>query len=103
MNYFERLEVFECRLGFSPLDSSSRAKKIVLATRCGFVITLISYFVSPAWYCIFEAKTPENQSASLYFALCGLLMLSWYLAIIFQREKYTTFLDKFKLIIEKSK
>ena len=102
MKYFEKLKVQLRQLGILHWDSSAKAKRITIAIRCGLLAIYMSNFLAPAWYFLFEAKTSGDHSESAIIALSTLLLVAWYLAILFQNEKYATICDELNSIIEES-
>lgn len=94
MKFFKTIKFHLCRLGIFQIKFDSTSNKRTIITRCGLYITYTLCFLAPAWYRVFEAQTPIEQSESSHFSLSGLFQLSWYTAFHLQREKYTTILDE---------
>lgn len=102
MKYFEKLNVQLRQLGILQWDSSLRAKRIAMATRCALLAIYVLNFLAPAWYFLMEAQTSRDHSESAIIALSTLLLVAWYLAILLQNEKYASISDELNSIIEKS-
>lgn len=104
MDCFDSLKSRLRRLGILyDFDANLKSKLIVIAKQCGLFIIDASYFFTPAWYFVFEARTPKEHSESLIFILSALLILSWYSALLFHRDQYASFIDELNSLIEKSK
>ena len=103
MKYFEEVNAKLHWLGIFHCNPDPKSKRIVIAKRSGLFITYISLFPTSAWYLVFEAQTPRENSESLLFALIASLILAWYSAFLFQHEKYAALIDELISMIEKSK
>lgn len=102
MKYFHELTVQLRHLGIFYWDSSAKAKKIAIISRCGFLVTYVSYSLTQTYYVVFEAQTPREHSESSFCVLCVLVALSWYLVLLFQSDKYLALLDEVESVIQKS-
>lgn len=103
MKYFEEVSAKLHWLGIFHCNPDPKSKWIVVAKRCGLFITYTSLFPTSAWYLVFEAQTPRENSESLLFVLIASLILVWYSAFLFQHEKYAALIDELISMIEKSK
>ena len=103
MKYFEKLDAKLTRLDILHCDPDPKSKRIAIATRCGFLLIYITYFLTPACYFLFEAQTVREHSESLSFVLFTSLILGWYSGFLFQRENYEATIDELNTMIEKSK
>lgn len=103
MELFEIIKIHLSRLGIFQVELDYKTKIKAVTTRCALYIIYVTFFISSAWYRIFEAQTPIQQSESLTFVLSSAILSTWYLALDFQSEKYATILDKLNTIIAKSK
>lgn len=103
MEYFVNLKLFLCRRGILQLKSDPKANAITIVKRCGLFASCISLALAPAWFFLFEAQTPRENSISLICALNAVLVSSWYLTFIFQSKKFAEIFDELSSIIEKSK
>lgn len=102
MKYFEELKVQLRQLGILHWDSSPKSRNIAIASRCGLIAIYVSNILAPAWYLLFEAKSPRENAECTIFALGSLFLFSWYLAILFQSEKYEKLFDELNAIIDAS-
>lgn len=103
MEHFGELNVRLRRLGIFQVKFDCATKIKIIITRCGLCIICISYILAPAWYFLFESKTPIEQAESEVFVLMSMTMLLWYSVFLFQSKKYATLLDELSAIITKSK
>lgn len=103
MKHFEKLKVHLCQLGIFYWDSSPKAKRVAMATRYAlFFTSILSFTFAPSWYVVFEAQTSSDTTISIFFIFTSIFLHSWYLALIFQSEKYAATFEELDSIIKKS-
>ena len=103
MEHFGELKYRLRRLGIFQVKFDRKTKIRIIITRCGLYIIYTSFFLAPAWYLIFEARTQTEQAESKTFVLGSMAMLLWYSVFLFQSEKYAALLGELNTIIAKSK
>lgn len=103
MEIFKELNRLLISLGVWRANSSARGRNVCIIKNCLVLSTLLTYFVTSAWFRIFSAQTIHETTVSSNVALNALLCIVWYSALTLQRENYAAIFNELNTIIEQRK
>lgn len=103
MESFKELTRRLILIGVWRADSSAKARNLCIIKNFILPITLMTFYVTAEWYAMFSARNTREITESSYFALFSLLCFSWYLILIWKRDKYAAIIKEVDTINERSK
>lgn len=101
MNSFVVLKKYLRLSGVLPWDSSRHGKCISTALKCVFFANYLTVLSQTVWFVLFEAVTFSEFSEGLYYLNGSLLMISWFTAYSFGRDKFVEIFEDLNKIIAK--
>lgn len=100
---FKELKYHLHLIGVLRADSSDKERKSAIIKNCFVLGTLVSYFISVAWFRLFSAKSVHEISESSIFTIGAVLWIAWYSVLVWKRKEYAAMFDELDAKIEKSK